>query len=110
MEAPHQTTTTLIELSPFRVYHPKPFRTHKPNPRIDGSRAPKLETIYHAFWVLLCLSEISFLDEYMELWIKGQISWIEKNTESGDLETLRGMRHELQKRVNMGLYKIPSNE
>ena len=110
MDTPHQATTTLIELSPFLVYNSTPFRTRKVNPVTDGSRVPELDTLYHAFWVLKCLSGVPFLDGDMRVWIEDRISWIEMNAESEDLSRLQAMRYELQTRVNLGLYKLSGRE
>lgn len=106
MNTPHQAITTLPELSPFLLYDPVPVESDEVPPRAEGSRKPKPETLYHAFWALSSLLEISFLEEELKDWMQGRLHWIEANSLPCVLNKLRSMKRDIKGRINLGLYKL----
>lgn len=105
IDVPRQSTTALIELSPFLTYNPGPFkRTSPSSSTTNEERPPKVEFLYHIYWHLLFLPAIPFLEPHMILWIAGRLRWIHERAEPEALATLHAMKRRIEKSVNMGLY------
>jgi hypothetical protein len=104
IEVPRQSTTALIELSPFLVYNPGPFKQARATSAADGLRLPRPDSIYHIYWHLIFLPKLSMLDSDMKTWIHGRLRWIEAHADAESLSTLREMKRRIERSVNMGFY------